>query len=73
MIDKVERKIGRMYYDIEWIPAVRVIRVDRSLVTREWTDSPNTGSSASKGRGHRRGHEGLGSIARRPHGDGVHR
>lgn len=56
MVDKVERKIGRMYWDIEWIPAIRVIRVDRSLVTREWTDTADTGSSAAK--------EGVGVVTR---------
>jgi hypothetical protein len=47
MIDKVERKTGRFYWDIEWIPAVRVIAVDRTLVTREWTDDEVSGTSAS--------------------------
>lgn len=41
MIDKVPRSTGRMYYDIEWIPAVRIIRVDRSLVTAKWADKGN--------------------------------
>lgn len=45
MIDKVERSVGRFWFDIEWIPAVRVITVDRSLVTREWTDNDKTGST----------------------------
>jgi hypothetical protein len=48
MVDKVERSTGRAWYDYEWIPAVRVIKVDRSLVTREWTDSPETGTSTVK-------------------------
>lgn len=56
MVDKVERKIGRMPWDIEWIPAIRVITVDRSLVTREWTDSGDTGSSAAK--------EGIGVVTK---------
>lgn len=43
-IDKVEKKIGRFDWEIEWIPATRVITVDRSLVTRQWTDS-DTGTS----------------------------
>src|SRR5579883_3065211 len=30
----------------EWIPTVRLIKVDRRPVTREWTRSPRTGSSA---------------------------
>jgi hypothetical protein len=45
MVDKVERKTGRFYWDIEWIPAVRVIKVDRTLVTREWTDDEISGTS----------------------------
>ena len=45
MVDKVERQIGRFYFDIEWIPAIRVVKVDRSLVTREWTDTDKTGTS----------------------------
>jgi hypothetical protein len=44
-IDKVERQTGRFYWDMEWIPAVRLVRVDRSLVSRVWTDNPNTGTS----------------------------
>jgi len=48
MIDKVERSIGRFWWEIEWIPAVRVITVDRSLVTREWTDNTGTGTAAAK-------------------------
>lgn len=39
MVDKVSRSTGRAWYDYEWIPTVRVIMVDRSLVTREWTDN----------------------------------
>ena len=46
MIDKVSRSIGRMPWDIEWIPASRVITVDRSLVTREFTDNAHSGTSA---------------------------
>ncbi|HTH47519.1 MAG TPA: SPFH domain-containing protein [Candidatus Limnocylindria bacterium] len=46
MIDKVPRSVGRFWFGIEWIPAVRVITVDRSLVTREWTDSDKTGSTS---------------------------
>ncbi len=32
-----ERSIGRMWWDYEWIPTVRVVKVDRSLITREWS------------------------------------
>lgn len=38
MVDKVKRDTGRMYWNIEWLPTTRVITVDRSLVTRQWTD-----------------------------------
>lgn len=31
-----ERSVGRMYWDYEWLPTVRVIKVDRSQVTRQW-------------------------------------
>lgn len=36
---------GRWPGEFEWIPTVRVIKVDRSLVTREWVNrrDPNTG------------------------------
>ncbi len=56
MVDKVSRSIGRFWWDIEWIPAIRVIRVDRSLVTREWTDNPDTGTSSAK--------EGIGVVTK---------
>lgn len=48
LVDKVPRQTGRMWWDYEWIPASRVVRVDRSLVTREWTDAPDTGTSSTK-------------------------
>lgn len=51
MIDKVERKIGRFPWDIEWIPATRVITVDRSLVTRQWTDGKSGTSADDQGIG----------------------
>lgn len=37
-----ERSTGRLWNDYEWIPTVRVVTVDRSLITREWkqTDRP---------------------------------
>ena len=48
MVDKTERSLGRAYFDYEWIPVVRVIKVDRSLVTREWTDDEGRGTSDKK-------------------------
>lgn len=53
MVDKVSRSIGRFYWDIEWIPAIRVIRVDRSLITREWTDVGAGGA-----------HDGIGVVTK---------
>jgi len=44
MIDKVERKVGRFDWNIEWIPAIQIIKVDRSLVTREWTSNKEGGA-----------------------------
>jgi hypothetical protein len=44
-IDKVEQPIGRFSWEIQWIDAVRVIAVDRSLVTREWTADAETGTA----------------------------
>lgn len=40
-----ERSIGRMWWDYEYIPTVRIVKVDRSLVTREW--SPDTKGQAA--------------------------
>ncbi|MEI6659983.1 MAG: SPFH domain-containing protein [bacterium] len=40
-----ERSTGRWSGDYEWIPTVRVIKVDRSLVTREWTKGGASGTS----------------------------
>ena len=36
---------GRLPGDGHWIPNVRLIKVDRSPVTREWTADPTTGTS----------------------------
>lgn len=43
MVDKVEYKVGRFYWDIQWIPVTRVITVDRSLVTKAWTGQEDIG------------------------------
>jgi hypothetical protein len=42
-----ERSLGRPYWDYEWIRTARVIKVDRAPVTREWTSSAATGTSAN--------------------------
>jgi hypothetical protein len=36
---------GRMWFSGEWIPEVRLIKVDRKTTTREWTQSPQSGTS----------------------------
>ncbi len=38
-----DRSIGRWWWDYEWIPTVRVVKVDRSLVTREWSTTVQDG------------------------------
>ena len=47
-VPKVQQSTGRMWFDYKWIDAVKVITVDRSLVTREWTDNASTGTTAGK-------------------------
>ena len=39
---------GRMPSSGEWIPSVRLVKVDRRPVTREWTNSTRTGTSAKQ-------------------------
>lgn len=36
---------GRMFGDGDWLPTVRVIKVDRSPVTREWNADSNSGTA----------------------------
>jgi len=40
-----DRSLGRMYWDLEYIPTVRVITVDRSPVSRHWTPEKSTGTT----------------------------
>lgn len=37
---------GRLWFDYQWIPTMRVIKVNRSPVTREWTGDTTTGTSS---------------------------
>lgn len=46
-IPKEEIQVGRMFWEVEYIPAIRVVIVDRTPVTREWTSSGDTGTSTS--------------------------
>lgn len=39
VIPQRERKVGRWDYEIEWIPTVRVLTVNRTPVTRSWITS----------------------------------
>jgi len=39
------RKTGRLWFSGEWIDTVKVVKVDRSPVTREWTAARDTGTS----------------------------
>jgi hypothetical protein len=40
------RKTGRLWFSGEWIDTVKVIKVDRSPITREWTAGRDTGTSS---------------------------
>ncbi|MBI1785490.1 hypothetical protein HYR69_10135 [Candidatus Sumerlaeota bacterium] len=44
-IPRRKKKTGRFWFNYEWIPVTRVIKVDRSPVTREWTRSQDTGTA----------------------------
>lgn len=37
-----QRDIGRMWWEYEWIPTMKVIKIDRSPVSREWTVETGT-------------------------------
>lgn len=43
-ISQRHKKIGRMWWQAEVIPTIKVIKVDRSPVTREWSAETTTGS-----------------------------
>ncbi len=45
-IPQRQHDLGRTAGDYEWIPTVRVIKVDRTPVTREWTKGHESGTSA---------------------------
>jgi len=42
-----KRSTGRLWSDYEWVPTMRVIRVNRMPVTREWTGDENKGTSGN--------------------------
>jgi regulator of protease activity HflC (stomatin/prohibitin superfamily) len=39
------RVTGRLWFDGEWIPTMRVIKVNRAPITREWTDEEARGTN----------------------------
>lgn len=41
-----KRSTGRLWFDYEYIPTTKLIKVSRAPVTREWTDSGDTGTTA---------------------------
>lgn len=41
-----KRSTGRAWFDYEWIETMRVIKVSRAPVTREWTGTSDTGTTA---------------------------
>jgi hypothetical protein len=44
-IPQRQRQTGRAWFDYEWVPLVRVIKVNRAPITREWTDEEERGTS----------------------------
>ena len=58
-IPQRQHDLGRGAGNFEWIPTVRVIKVDRTPVTREWTKGHETGTS---GKNEAIGVESLDSI-----------
>lgn len=41
-----KRSTGRVWFDYEWLPTLRVVTVNRTPVTREWTAEEGTGTEA---------------------------
>lgn len=47
ILSQRKRSTGRMWFSYEWIPTVRVIKISRRPVQREWTDDRESGTSTS--------------------------
>ncbi len=45
-IPLVQKVTGRCWWEYEWIPAVKVWKVKRTLVSKEWTSGSGTGTKA---------------------------
>ncbi|MCH5374154.1 MAG: hypothetical protein JJ992_09265, partial [Planctomycetes bacterium] len=43
-----KRVLGRGPTNFEWVPTLKVIKVDRTPVTRDWTAEPSTGTSTTR-------------------------
>lgn len=43
-IPQRDRKTGRLWCNYEWIPTMRVIKINRAPITREWTDEEGRGT-----------------------------
>lgn len=41
----MRKSTGRMWFSYEWIDTIVIFKVDRGLVSREWTDREGTGTS----------------------------
>jgi hypothetical protein len=48
IVPQRQRKVGRMWFDVEWIPTVRVITVNREPVTRSWTQEPENRQAGTR-------------------------
>jgi len=44
-IPVTKRSLGRMWWSYEWLPTLRVVKVDRTPVTREWTSDETSGTT----------------------------
>lgn len=42
LLPQRDRKTGRMWFEYEWIPTARVIKVDRKPVSRKWTTAQSS-------------------------------
>lgn len=49
VIPLMQKNTGRMWWDYEWIPAVKVWKVQRALVSREWTSGSLGSKKANEG------------------------
>lgn len=48
-IPMIAQKTGRFYWQLKYVPAVMLLKVDRAPVTREWTEITSSTSTKSEG------------------------